>query len=123
MDRGHASVTHCDDAVVTVHARDDIDMITARLLHEVLLDAVERAVPHGVAVDLSAVRFIDSVSLAALVTGVQDHTSGRPAIRRGRRQPVGDPTTADDRPGRLWGFTPMPPTAPNEPLTGLTPVG
>jgi anti-anti-sigma factor len=44
-------------------------MTTARPLREVLLEAVPHASGQGVAVDLSAVTFMDSVGLAALVTG------------------------------------------------------
>jgi anti-sigma B factor antagonist len=61
-------MTRYDDGTVIIHARGDIDLITAHRPREVTVNAIEHAGGHGVAVDLSAVTFIDTVGLAALVT-------------------------------------------------------
>jgi anti-anti-sigma factor len=103
VDRGHAWVTPHDDAMVTVHARGDIDMIIGRLLREVLLDAVGTRTrtrsPWTYRRSGSSTRS----RLAALVTGFKA-ARGRPAVHGGRRQPVDGPTAADDRPGPVVGL-------------------
>jgi hypothetical protein len=103
VDRGHAWVTPHDDAMVTVHARGDIDMIIGRLLREVLLDAVGTRTrtrsPWTYRRSGSSTRS----RLAALVTGFKA-ARGRPAVHGGRRQPVDGPTAVDDRPGPVVGL-------------------
>jgi anti-sigma B factor antagonist len=58
-----------DDGALLVHARGDIDTVTAGTLRRVVLDTTAQAAPPGVVLDLSEVGFIDSVGSAALVAG------------------------------------------------------
>jgi anti-anti-sigma factor len=75
-------------------------------------------------VDLSAVTFMDSVGLAALVTGFKSvRAAGLPFVVAAA-SPSAARLLRMTGLARLWGFTSDgPPTAPNEPLTGLAPVG
>jgi anti-sigma B factor antagonist len=111
-----------DDGAMVVHARGELDFLAAAGLREVVLDAVEHAGPSGVALDLSAVTFIDSVSLAALVSGFKTaHATGLPFAVS-----AASPTATDllqmTGLARLWQFSPdIPPTVHDSP--GLAPVG
>jgi anti-sigma B factor antagonist len=60
-----------DGEALTVAARGEFDTTTAELLRRALLDAARKAPAAGLVVDLSAVTFMDSMGLAAVIAGFQ----------------------------------------------------
>ncbi|NJC82402.1 STAS domain-containing protein [Planosporangium mesophilum] len=124
MSRGQAWITYRDDALVTIHAHGDIDVTSAALLREVAFEAVTHPGGQGVAVDLSAVTFIDSVGVAALVTAFKTARAAGLPFTVAAASPSATRLLRMTGLAGLWGFAPDdPPSAPNGPLTALTPVG
>jgi anti-sigma B factor antagonist len=65
-----ATVTdHCSDVAV-LHLSGELDADTATKLHSTLADLLERPVPR-IVVDLSDLKFCDSVGLSAFITSKQ----------------------------------------------------
>ena len=66
----HATVTDHRAEVAVLQLRGELDADTAGQLHAVLADLLERPVPR-IVVDLSALKFCDSVGLSAFITSKQ----------------------------------------------------
>ena len=66
----HATVTdhHCDVAVL--HLKGELDADTAGLLRSTLAELLERPIPR-IVVDLTDLKFCDSVGLSAFITSKQ----------------------------------------------------
>jgi anti-anti-sigma factor len=111
-----------DDGAMVVHARGELDFLAAAGLRKVVVDAVEHASPSGVALDLSAVTFIDSVSLAALVSGFKTARAAGLPFAVSAASPTATRLLQMTGLARLWHFSPdIPPTVHDSP--GLAPVG
>ena len=65
-----ASVTDLRCDVAVLHLRGELDADTARQLHATLAELLDRPVPR-IVVDLSDLKFCDSVGLSAFVTSKQ----------------------------------------------------
>ncbi|MGK5679682.1 STAS domain-containing protein [Actinoplanes sp. URMC 104] len=65
-----ATVTDHRSDIAVLHLRGELDADTAAGLHGTLADLLERPVPK-IVVDLSALKFCDSVGLSAFVTSKQ----------------------------------------------------
>jgi len=66
----HATITDHRAEVAVLHLRGELDAETAGELHAVLADLLERPVPR-IVVDLTGLKFCDSVGLSAFVTSKQ----------------------------------------------------
>src|SRR5437764_1154114 len=62
-----ATVTHPRPDIAVLHLRGELDSDTAKRLHETLADLLERPVPR-IVVDLTDLKFCDSVGLSAFIT-------------------------------------------------------
>jgi anti-sigma B factor antagonist len=65
-----AKVTDPCPDVAVLHLRGELDADTANRLHETLADLLERPVPR-IVVDLTDLKFCDSVGLSAFITSKQ----------------------------------------------------
>src|SRR4051794_28781587 len=65
-----ASVTDHRSDIAVLHLRGELDSDTANQLHTVLADLLERPVPR-IVVDLTDLKFCDSVGLSAFITSKQ----------------------------------------------------
>jgi anti-sigma B factor antagonist len=65
-----ASVTDHRSDVAVLHLRGELDADTAAVLHSTLAGLLDRPVPR-IVVDLSDLRFCDSVGLSAFITSKQ----------------------------------------------------
>jgi anti-sigma B factor antagonist len=65
-----ATVTDHRSDVAVLHLSGELDADTAALLHESLAELLERPVPR-IVVDLSELKFCDSVGLSAFITSKQ----------------------------------------------------
>jgi anti-sigma B factor antagonist len=63
----HASITDHRSDVAVLHLKGELDADTAVKLHTTLADLLERPVPR-IVVDLSELKFCDSVGLSAFIT-------------------------------------------------------
>ena len=62
-----ASITDHRSGVAVLHLRGELDADTAATLHSLLADLLERPVPR-IVVDVSHLKFCDSIGLSAFVT-------------------------------------------------------
>jgi anti-anti-sigma factor len=65
-----ATVTEFSSAVVVLRLSGELDTDTTARLHELLADLLQRPVPR-IVVDLSDLKFCDSVGLSAFITAKQ----------------------------------------------------
>ena len=65
-----ATITDHQAEVAVLHLRGELDADTAGQLHAVLTDLLERPVPR-IVVDMTGLKFCDSVGLSAFVTSKQ----------------------------------------------------
>jgi len=65
-----ATVTDHRPGIAVLHLRGELDADTANALHATLADLLERPVPR-IVVDLTDLKFCDSVGLSAFVTSKQ----------------------------------------------------
>jgi len=65
-----ATVTDHHSDVAVLHLKGELDADTARQLHAALADLLERPVPR-IVVDLTELKFCDSVGLSAFITSKQ----------------------------------------------------
>jgi anti-sigma B factor antagonist len=65
-----ASVTDHRSDIAVLHLRGELDEATAGQLHKTLADLLERPVPR-IVVDLTDLKFCDSVGLSAFITSKQ----------------------------------------------------
>jgi anti-sigma B factor antagonist len=120
VDRGYAWVTYHDDGPATIHGRGDLDMTTTGVLRRIVAEAVEHAGSYGVALDLSAVTFIDSVGLAALVAGFKATRARGLAFTVAAASPAATRLLQMTGLASLWGFAAdTPATTPTVPSAGL----
>jgi anti-sigma B factor antagonist len=66
-DSMQASVTDHRSGVAVLHLRGELDADTASTLHAMLADLLERPVPR-IVVDVSQLKFCDSIGLSAFIT-------------------------------------------------------
>ena len=66
----HATVTDYRADVAVLHLKGELDADTANQLYAALADLLERPVPR-IVVDLSELKFCDSVGLSAFITSKQ----------------------------------------------------
>ncbi|GII22559.1 STAS domain-containing protein [Planosporangium mesophilum] len=123
MDRADTRLSRRHDGTVIIHARGDIDVVSAPRLRAVIADAVEQAGEAGIAVDLSGVVFIDSVGVAALVTAFKTARAAGLPFTVAAASPPATRLLRMTGLARLWGLADDPPAAPTGPRTALTPVG
>jgi anti-anti-sigma factor len=65
-----ASITDHRSGVAVLHLRGELDADTAPTLHAMLADLLERPVPR-IVVDVSQLKFCDSIGLSAFITSKQ----------------------------------------------------
>lgn len=65
-----ASITDHRSGVAVLHLRGELDADTAPTLHAMLADLFERPVPR-IVVDVSQLKFCDSIGLSAFITSKQ----------------------------------------------------
>jgi anti-anti-sigma factor len=56
-----------DDSPVRLSLRGDIDAVSARRLHQSLIDVLRRRCPRAIEVDVSGVTFLDAAGIEALL--------------------------------------------------------
>lgn len=69
-DSMQASITDHRSGVAVLHLRGELDADTASTLHAMLADLLERPVPK-IVVDVSQLKFCDSIGLSAFITSKQ----------------------------------------------------
>ena len=65
-----ASITDHRSGIAVLHLRGELDADTAPTLHAMLADLLERPVPR-IVVDVSQLKFCDSIGLSAFITSKQ----------------------------------------------------
>jgi anti-sigma B factor antagonist len=65
-----ASITDHRSGIAVLHLRGELDADTAPTLHAVLADLLERPAPR-IVVDVSQLKFCDSIGLSAFITSKQ----------------------------------------------------
>ena len=102
--RGMLEVEAGPGGVVVARLAGEFDTTNAARLRSALLGAVEQAGEPGVEIDLSAVRFMDSMGLGALVAGF--HLARRRGVpyRVGRASPAAARLLTMTGLARLWGL-------------------
>lgn len=100
--RGTVRVGAGADGVVRAHLAGEFDTTNAAHLRAVLVRAVDQAGEPGLEVDLSAVRFVDSMGLGALVAAFHRARGRGVPFRVGQASPVAARLLNMTGLARLW---------------------